>query len=227
MFRFCLIASLLALVQSGPIPNNPINVTIFNIESFFEQSLGNLAGTLISHHKPNSTEHYQSSDGSLHADVETINLSLLQGIAFHPTNHQLIAEQATTLFNNATEEVDLIKVDLAPATSTTSSPQPEVATSNDTLKSIPSTVVSGTTASTTEKVSTTSSSSTSSSTTTTSAPTTKSVPVVIVTAVTESATTAEAGNVTTEATKPSTTTDDVSVKIKEVEAEPVILSSGV
>ncbi|KAL1396649.1 hypothetical protein pipiens_002630 [Culex pipiens pipiens] len=196
MFRFCLLVSLLALVRGGPIPNNPINATIFNIESFFEHSLGNLAGSLISHHKGNSTEHYQSADGSVQAEVEPLNLSLLQGIAFHPSNHQLITEQATTLFNNATEEVDLVKVDLAPATTT----QPEAVT--DTLKSIPSTIVSGTTSTTTEQ----------------------SVPVVIVTAVTESATTA--GNVTTEAAKPSTT-DDVSVKIKEVEAEPVILSSGV
>ncbi|KAL9701507.1 hypothetical protein quinque_004948 [Culex quinquefasciatus] len=218
MFRFCLLVSLLALVRGGPIPNNPINTTIFNIESFFEHSLGNLAGSLISHHKANSTEHYQSADGSVQAEVEPLNLSLLQGIAFHPSNHQLITEQATTLFNNATEEVDLVKVDLAPAT-TTSTTQSEVAT--DTLKSIPSTLVSGTTSTTTEQVTTTASSTT---TTTTAAPTTKSVPVVIVTAVTESATTA--GNVTTEAAKPSTT-DDVSVKIKEVEAEPVILSSGV
>ncbi|KAL1380503.1 hypothetical protein pipiens_014145 [Culex pipiens pipiens] len=214
MFRFCLLVSLLALVRGGPIPNNPINATIFNIESFFEHSLGNLAGSLISHHKANSTEHYQSADGSVQAEVEPLNLSLLQGIAFHPSNHQLITEQATTLFNNATEEVDLVKVDLAPATTT----QPEAAT--DTLKSIPSSVVSGTTTTTTEQVTTTAAS----SSTTTAAPATKSVPVIIVTAVTESATTA--GNVTTEAAKPSTT-DDVSVKIKEVEAEPVILSSGV
>ncbi|EDS39004.1 hypothetical protein CpipJ_CPIJ013511 [Culex quinquefasciatus] len=220
MFRFCLLISLLALVRGGPIPNNPINTTIFNIESFFEHSLGNLAGSLISHHKANSTEHYQSADGSVQAEVEPLNLSLLQGIAFHPSNHQLITEQATTLFNNATEEVDLVKVDLAPAT-TTSTTQSEAAT--DTLKSIPSTIVSGTTTTTTEQVTTTTSSS-STTTTTTAASTTKSVPVVIVTAVTESATTA--GNVTTEAAKPSTT-DDVSVKIKEVEAEPVILSSGV
>ncbi|XP_001863746.2 cell wall integrity and stress response component 3 [Culex quinquefasciatus] len=213
MFRFCLLISLLALIRGGPIPNNPINTTIFNIESFFEHSLGNLAGSLISHHKANSTEHYQSADGSVQAEVEPLNLSLLQGIAFHPSNHQLITEQATTLFNNATEEVDLVKVDLALATTS----------SNNTLKSIPSTIVSGTTAITTEQVTTTTSSS-STTTTTTAAPTTKSVPVVIVTAVTESATTA--GNVTTEAAKPSTT-DDVSVKIKEVEAEPVILSSGV
>ncbi|XP_055600881.1 uncharacterized protein LOC129749815 [Uranotaenia lowii] len=227
-----LITIFAAVTFASPIPNNPINLTIANIESFFENSLGSLAGSLISHHHGNGSESFQSQDGSLHANIQPITLGSLAGITFKPSNHALIAENETVLFHNSTEEVDVAKIDLGSSINGTNS-STESPMKAEVLKAIPTSIVAGATTTTaTPEVTTGSPKSTESTLGTSStaattqgiSSTSPSANVVFVTPV--NTTTPKSVTSSTEKIN-SSEAKDVEDKIKEVEADPVILTSGV
>ncbi|XP_055619501.1 uncharacterized protein LOC129764448 [Toxorhynchites rutilus septentrionalis] len=233
------IFSVLTVASAGPIPSDSQNTTITNIEDFFQHSLNGLAGALISQHNTSSPEHYQSTDGSIHAVVKPLNLAPLQAIAFRPNNNQLILHNATNLFKNESIGVDLIQVDLKPSSeSTTVAVIPTSTEQSAILEKIPTSIVSGIvstndTSKTNEEVKTTASTTGSTRPSHVSA---TSEPIEIVTPVQElhgqnvtaaSVTEQPNSSESSQSAESSESKEDLKDKIKEVEAEPVILTAGV
>ncbi|XP_062550210.1 uncharacterized protein LOC134214953 [Armigeres subalbatus] len=221
-----------AMAVGSPVPNDSINPIIASLDNYF----GTLAQNLIIRREVNETEKYQSVDGHTKVQIQPAGSATLQEILFHPTNQHLVATNNTELFNNGTNKVHLIKVDLVtkptdhPETVDPKAESPETATTPQTLKGVPSSVVTGTTGSSTttglvsETISGNSAAGSGSGTTLS---TKNSTPLVeIVTPVGDAA--------SANATAPPTTTleaesesKEIRDKVKEVEAEPVILTVGV
>ncbi|XP_058836073.1 uncharacterized protein LOC131692802 [Topomyia yanbarensis] len=209
--------------QSAPVTTDFNKTSLANIETFFENAFGDLAGALITNRDQNSTQHYQSSDGSIHADVQPLHFSPLESITFSPNHHQLTIQNKTVLFHNGSAEVELVKVSFATTVSSHN-----VSEINTTAKPIPTTTaafasgaheVKNTTSVVTTALTVNSrmNNSTSSST----------VPVEIVTPesnpATREITTTTAVNIKT--TVPDNSLEDeIKEQIKEIEANPVILS---
>lgn len=226
---------LATLIVGSPIA---INSTIANIENYF----GNLAESLISRGEVNTTEKYQSADGHTQISIQPAQTATLQEILFHPTNHHLIAENKTKLFSNATEEVDLIKVDLVTESTATEDRDPGENTTAATtttkapensklhiLKAIPTTIVEGTTESSTLADSSTEVISRTTNIGSTKVVRNETTSVEIVTPEND----VSGRNVTSTTIATSTTTEseseskEIRDKIKEVQADPVILTVGV
>lgn len=181
----------------------------------------------------NSTEKYQSADGLTQVVIQPAATTNLQEILFHPTNQHLVAQNETEVFSNGTSKVLVAEVDLvteateiqktsettSPVSTTTSSDQaaPKSPTSTiQVLKAIPSTVVAGTTESTT----------TLADLSTKSINTPNSTPhVAIVTPAVSEVVNATSRPTTT--AEPESESKEIRDKVKEVEAEPVILTVGV
>ncbi|KXJ72166.1 hypothetical protein RP20_CCG018679 [Aedes albopictus] len=242
-------ACLSTLATAGPVPNHEINPIIANIDSYF----GNLAQSLVFRREVNSTEKYQSADGHTQVVIQPASTTTLQEILFHPTNQHLVTENETEVFSNGTNKVLLAKVDLVTEATTENTKTSESQTSSlafaatspaevapklplstsiiQVLKAIPSTVVAGTTESSTLADLSTKAISSTATTVVTSGSTTLSTPnstphVAIVTpVVSEVAVTASSSSTTT--AEPESESKEIRDKVKEVEAEPVILTVGV
>ncbi|XP_065074007.1 uncharacterized protein LOC135698079 [Ochlerotatus camptorhynchus] len=225
---------LVTLTVGSPIP---INSTIANIENYF----GNLAESLISRGEVNTTEKFHSADGHTQVAIEPAQTATLQEILFHPTNHRLIAENKTKLFSNATEEVDLIKVDLVTESTATEHHEPDETTKATIttkvpeytklhiLTAIPTTIVDSTTVSSTFPDSSTEVISGTTNIDSTKVGKNETTLVEIVTPEND----VSGGYVTSttiatsSTTEPESESSEIRDKIKEVQADPVILTVGV
>ncbi|XP_058463110.1 uncharacterized protein LOC131437647 [Malaya genurostris] len=203
------------LCRTAPVDITSNKTTIGDIGAFFEHAFSDLTGAVIDQKAQNSTQHLQSSDGNIQAHVEPLNFASLQSIIFNPNHHQLIIKNKTVLYNNGSTEVEQIKVSLS--TAATSGLETSTVAIVDTTKNSASEITTSNSIGSTDSTANSRTDNSFKSSTT---------PSVVLTSVSSLATNPIIST-TTSTSIASITVDNASEikeKIKEIEADPVILS---